>query len=87
MIEFLKQILTGIDNQTFDVGRILAFAGGIAFIIMGLTFAFTACYELIAKGIAVDFGGILRDFGIGFGSMATGCGLLLKLKENSEPRS
>ena len=86
MIEILKNILTGIDGKTYDVGRILAFAGGIAFIFMGVAFAVTACYELVAKGIAVDFGGILRDFGIGFGSMATGCGLLLKLKENSEPK-
>jgi hypothetical protein len=78
MMALLKQLLTGLDGQTYDFARILGLLGGVAFIIMGFKSCWTA-----TDVHPFDFQG----FGIGFGSMAAGIGTLLKLKEASEPKA
>lgn len=76
MNAFLKQLLTGIDGQTQDFGRLIGLLGGVSFIIMG----FKACWIATA-----DHPFSFQDFGIGFGAMAAGVGALIKLKEKTEP--
>jgi len=73
----LKDAATGLDGETYDVGRLLAILGGTAYIGMGI-------YGVVHA--TPDHPFAYQEFGIGFGSMAAGVGALLKLKEGSEPK-
>ena len=72
VMKFLKDILTGIDNETWDLGRILLAMG---------------CLLMIAGGIDMMIDGQLDvvGFGAGFGGLLTGGGALLILKSSTEP--
>jgi hypothetical protein len=66
-------ILTGIDNSTFDHGRVLSF---ISFI-----FYYVFAFASLLEGHAWQ----AMDFASGVGAMAVGFGLHLKLKSDTEP--
>ena len=69
-----QQMLTGRDNLTYDLGRVLwAFAFFVGVI------AFIVCH-------AIGHPFNLTDFGLGVGALLTAGGLALKLKENTEPK-
>lgn len=75
MKTFLQHILTGIDNQTWDIGRV-----GFALAVIAYTIAMLWMAIQYKQFNAVDIGG-------GYGAIAGGFGALLKLKEKSEPQS
>ncbi len=75
MSGWIKNILTGVDNETHDVARVLAV---IAFIVgLGLTI-----YSVAWKNQSFD----LTQFGLGVGAMLAALGAALKLKEDTEPK-
>lgn len=73
MNKILTQCLTGKDNETHDVIRWLVVVGVLAGIAL-------QTYHTFTTG---EFD--LQQFGIGMGSLLSGAGVALKLKENSEP--
>lgn len=76
MLEALRQMVTGKDNSTHDVGRWFAVLGGLTGI--GLSI-----YDVVHNGVHFD----MQSFGLGMAAMATGVGAMLKLKEGTEPCS
>lgn len=73
-MRFWRDITTGKDGDSFDVGRAYA----VAVCMAGLFFM---GWDVIVHATHFDF----QSFGIGVGAMAAGIGALLKLKEGSEP--
>ncbi len=71
--KFFKDILTGKDNQTYDMGRLLWVQGAISYCII----AFFAVY----KGQHWD----PIAFGSGFAAILAAGGAALKIKESTEP--
>ena len=71
----IKQLITGIDNETLCMGRISWGASFIAIcVVAGAT---------IATGGAVG----IAELGIAFASIAAGHGAAIKLKETTEPKN
>lgn len=70
----MKQMLTGIDNSTLDIGRIL-WAMGI------LVFFGLSIYALVHKGQTFD----PIAWGTGFGCALAGGGAALGFKKGTEP--
>ncbi len=71
--QFIKDCLTGIDGESFDIGRVL---WALAFLVgMGLEI-----YAVI-EGRSFD----LQAFGFGVGALLLAGGGALKLKSNTEP--
>lgn len=72
MGKFFKDIFTGIDGETWDLGRVLLALG---------------CMLMIAGGIDMMIDGQLDvvGFGAGFGGLLTGGGALLIMKRSTEP--
>jgi len=69
----VKNMLTGKDNKTYDVVRVIGFLGGIAFILMSMFVVYkTTVFNYI-------------DFGIGLASIIVAIGGGAKLKETTEP--
>ena len=64
-MKFFKDILTEDDNQTFCIARFGVFIGVIAFCAIG--------FFHVYKGMAIDF----SQFGVGFGSLLGGGGVLI----------
>ncbi len=73
MPTFLKHILTGRDNVTYDIGRVLMFFGG---------FAYLAC-TFIAVLHSLEFD--MEKFGYGLGALLGGGGVGLGAKAHTEP--
>ena len=71
----LKQLFTGADNQTQDIGRWLAALSGVSGI-------FFQGYAIIVHQAAFS----MQDFGVGTGALAVGVGAMLKLKQDTEPK-
>lgn len=69
----IKDILTGIDNETFDNGRVLCLLSYIIYFILAIV-----SFDMLHPWGAMDFAG-------GIGAMGVGFGVHLKLKEGSEP--
>ena len=71
--KFLKDILTGLDGESYDVGRVLLV---VAFLVgLGLTVYCTI--------VQIPFN--LEQYGIGIGSLLMGGGGALLLKARTEP--
>lgn len=73
-MKIFKDILTGVNNETYDNGRVLCF---ISFVVY-----FTLAIWSMFKGLEwhpVDFAG-------GAGGMAAGFGVHIKLKSETEPK-
>ncbi len=73
-MKFIKDLLTGKDNDTYDIGRVSGLMGLLSF--LGLEI-----YQVLGKGIAFD----MQTFGIAFGVIITALGAALKLKAETEP--
>ena len=75
--KFLKDILTEVDNTTFDFAKILA----VVAVVNGLALA---TYEVVGKGSAFNF----QDFGTGVGIMFAGLAAVLGFKKetNDKPK-
>jgi len=76
MGNFFKDISTGIDNQTHDVGRVAGILGLLTF--LGLEI-----FVVVYKGMPFD----MTAFGTAFGLMIVAIGAALKLKAETEPKS
>lgn len=72
--KMVNDSLTGMDNDTFDIGRI-SFVAGLA------TFLGLEVFAVVAKGITFD----MQTFGIAFGAMMVAMGGMLALKSKTEP--
>ena len=73
-MEFIKHALTGVDNNTYDIARIVLLIGI-------LVLCFNVTWVCVLTN-AFD----VQSYGIGFGALCAGVGGLLKLKENTEPK-
>lgn len=73
-MKFLRDLFTGVDNSTYDLGRILLALG---------------CLTMIAGACRVIWMGALDfvAFGGGFGGLLTGGGALLLMKRQTEPQT
>jgi hypothetical protein len=71
----VRDLITGVDGQTADVGRI-----GLIISILGY---FAMAVHEVWHGRALNF----QDFGIGLAAIVGSFGALLKLKENTEPHN
>lgn len=78
MKEFLRHILTGIDNRTYDLVRVIGFA-------VGLQFLFLAGYAVVVN--KQPFAAIEYGTGAGFVISAIGASLALKSKTEPTPGS
>ena len=65
MIKFIKDILTEDDNTTWCIARLSTMMGVTTFCVMGII---DACQQH-----ATEF----NEFGIGFGALLTGCGIVI----------
>lgn len=72
--KLLKDILTGIDQETYDSGRVLCL---LSFIIY---------YAMALGGIILDKPWGAMDFAGGIGTIAVGFGINLRLKRSTEPK-
>lgn len=70
---WLKNILTGIDNETYDNGRVLCFTSYIIYYMMAL------------GNIFIDKPWSAMDFAGGVGTIAISFGINLHLKRHTEP--
>ena len=73
MPDFLKSLLTGRDNATYDVARVLLLFGGIVFLICTVI--------TVAHALAFD----MEKFGYGLGALLGGGGVGIGAKAHTEP--
>jgi hypothetical protein len=74
MKQFMKSALTGKDNATWDVTRVLLFASGVVFL---------GCTVLsVIKTLQFD----MEKFGYGFGALLGGGGVGIGAKAHAEPK-
>ena len=73
-MNWLKDIVTGIDGVSYDVVRVLAVIAVAE--ALGL-----AAYVVVYKGQAFD----MQSYGIGLGAIFVSVGVALKLKQDTEP--
>ena len=74
-MKLIKDALTGIDGESFDVVRILCASGGITFLALEI-------FSVGWKSVPFD----MQAFGIGFGGFLAAVSAGLKVKETTEPR-
>lgn len=72
--KMFKDILTGIDKETYDNGRVLCLLSYIVYFVMAL------------GSIIVGEAWNALDFASGIGAMAVGFGIHLNLKSGTEPQ-
>lgn len=72
---FMKNILTGKDNMTYDLGRVL----------WAISFSIGVVADVLCQAFGREFN--LTDFGLGVGGLLTAGALSLKLKETTEPKA
>jgi hypothetical protein len=75
MPEFLKQLVTGKDNQTHDVIRWAAVLGVLQ--ALGLS-----AFDVVAHNAHFN----LQEFGIGLGALLAAVGAALGMKKDTEPQ-
>ena len=73
-MSIVRQLLTGIDNETHDLVRWIGLGGSLT--ALGLQI-----YVVVVKGQAFD----LQAFGIGLGALVASVGAALGLKAKTEP--
>lgn len=73
MPEFLKQLLTGKDNNTYDIGRVTWMLGFIAIIAL-------AFYEVMHGAVS------LRELAEALGIVSGAGGASVMMKKDSEPQ-
>jgi hypothetical protein len=75
MMKFIKDMLTGIDNDTWDIARVTFLVG--FFVFVGLEI-----YQVVFNGQTFE----MINFGTAFGAMIATLGVTLKLKQDTEPK-
>ena len=73
MKKFLTAVLTGKDNLTYDVARVLLFFGGVVFLFCSVI--------AVLKTAQFD----MEKFGYGLGSLLGGGGIGIGAKAHAEP--
>jgi hypothetical protein len=73
-MKILQDILTGIDNKTYDNGRVICFLSYLVYFFMAV-YSTLKCHPWNPT-----------DFCAGAGAMAVGFGINLKLKSDTEPK-
>jgi hypothetical protein len=73
MSAFLQSLLTGKDNRSYDVGRVLLFLGGIVFL--------SCTVIVVVQSVEFD----MEKFGYGLGALLGGGGVGLGAKGHTEP--
>jgi len=73
MPEVLKHILTGRDNQTYDIGRVTWMLGFVAIIVL-------AFYEVMHSNVS------LRELAEALGIVSGAGGASIMMKKDSEPQ-
>lgn len=73
-MRFFKQLITGIDNYTVDVARVLWIVGVVAFL------CFTG-YQVFKSGRFE-----MSEFAISYSSLLAGGAAGVKIKETTEPQ-
>jgi len=73
ILQYLKHMITGMDNQTVDVARVLWIVGVVAFL------GFTGC-EVYKSG---HFN--MTDFSLAYSALLAGGAAGVKIKETCEP--
>lgn len=74
MKKFLKDMFTGVDNQTYDQTRVLCFLSFIVYFIMAIvSYGFDGPWEAM-------------EFASGIGTMTIAFGLNLYIKKSTEPQ-
>jgi hypothetical protein len=74
-MKILSDLLTTADGITHDIGRHLAFFGGLNGIALTIV-------DVVVNHNKFD----MQSYGIGFGALAVGVGAMLKLKVDTEPK-
>jgi len=74
-MNWLKQLLTGKDNQTHDISRHVGFWGALSGLGMQI-------YDVVSLGHAFHF----QEFGIGLGALVAAVGASIGLKKDTEPQ-
>ena len=69
-----RQLLTGADNETHDVGRYIAVGSFLTALALEV-------FAVVHKGQPFD----IQNFGTGIGILMAGVGAMLKFKESTEP--
>lgn len=75
MIPFLKDMITGSNNETFDIGRVL-------WALAVLTFLALAIYAVVGRGQPWD----AQSYGTGLGLVLAAGGAALGFKAHTEPK-
>lgn len=73
-MKFVKDILTGIDKETYDNGRVLALLSFIVYFVLAFV------------DVLTDHTWSAVNFATGIATMAVGFGINLKLKSETEPK-
>jgi len=73
MMDFIRHIITGADNQSVDVARVLWIVGVLAFL-------FFTGFEVYKSG---HFN--MTDFSLAYGGLLAAGAAGVKIKESSEP--
>jgi hypothetical protein len=73
--KFFKNLLTGRDNLTYDLGRVL----------WALAFLVGICAVIYSLAVGKNFD--LTNYGLGVSALLVAGGTALKLKESTEPHS
>jgi hypothetical protein len=73
MTDLLKQLLTGKDNQTFDIGRVTWLLGFVAIIVL-------AFYEVMHSSVS------LRELAEALGIVSGAGGASVMMKKDAEPQ-
>ena len=74
MKQFLKDIITGLDGESADIGRLLWIVGALVFFALSI-------YAVYRTGTFNP-----TDFGTGFGLILAGGGAGIGLKAGTEPK-
>jgi hypothetical protein len=75
IVKFVNDLLTGIDNQTFDIARVL-------WAVTVVTFLVLSCWNVVETKQPFDY----QQFGIGAGLVLAGGGAGVALKGRTEPQ-
>jgi fatty-acid desaturase len=80
---FFRDILTGKDGDSYDLGRVLGMFGFLGYMLFGTVQMGMAVHQLWLHNTYVVFP--FLEFSTGFGAIALGTGGLIWAKKDTEP--
>ena len=81
--QFVKDVLTGKDGESYDLGRVLGAFGFLGYMMFGTVQMGMAVHQLWINGIYVQFP--FLEFSTGFAAIAAGAGGMIWMKRDTEP--